>query len=106
MTALLDHSPAHKSDKTETASGSLYSYTQDSNLILTQNNSEKTLFSVNATVFSKKKFAHENMKKPYPKVPHKKPPIFFSTAMSCPYGQKLKIHIRNCPEAPFLKSTL
>ena len=33
-------------------------------------------------------------------------PNFFSNALSCPYGQKLKIHIENWAEAPSVISTL
>ena len=32
-------------------------------------------------------------------------PNFFSNALSCPYGQKLKIHIGNWAEAPSVIST-
>ena len=63
------------------------------------------LFSADATIF-KKKIAHENMKKMPSKVAHNRPQFFFRTALSCPYGQKLKIHIGNWAETPSVLSTL
>ena len=47
-------------------------------------------------------FAHDNIEKLSSKVAHNRPKLFFSTALSCPYGQKLKIHIGNWAEHPLL----
>ena len=46
------------------------------------------------------------MKKPPSKDAHNWPQCFFKTALSCPYGQKLKIHIGNWAQAPSVISTL
>ena len=56
--------------------------------------------------YFQKKFAHKNMKKPPSKVAHNQPNFFFSTALSYPYGLKLKMHIVNWTEAPSVISTL
>ena len=44
-----------------------------------------------ATMFSKKKFAHENMKRPPSKVAHNRPQTFFSIANSNLHFCSIKI---------------
>ena len=61
------------------------------------------LFSADVTILL---FAHENLKKLTPKIAHNRHNFFFSTALSCPYGFKLKIPIGNLAEAPSVISTL
>ena len=56
--------------------------------------------------FKKNFFAHENMKKPSSKVAHNSYLDIFLTALSYPYGRKLKIHIGIWSEAPYVLSTL
>ena len=54
--------------------------------------------------FTKKIYFLLPMKKPSPKVGNNS--YFLLTALSCPYGQKLEIHVKNWAEAPSVESTL
>jgi hypothetical protein len=55
----------------------------------------------------RKKNAHEKRKKQPSKVAYFSIIEEFScTALSCPYGQKLRIHVGNCFEEPSFISTL
>ena len=58
------------------------------------------LLSADATLLKKIIIAHENMKNCPQKMHKIGPNFFFSTALSCPYGQKLIIHIGNWAVAP------
>ena len=65
--------------------------------------------SADTTIFSKN-FKHFFCPLKHEKNCHQKlhiiSPIFFSNALGCPYGQKLKIYIRNWSEGPFVIYTL
>ena len=59
------------------------------------------LFSEDATIFSKKIFAHENLKKQASKVAHNRPQTFFhSTGPAAQTSPELIFHIEICPKTP------
>ena len=64
------------------------------------------LFSADTTLFSKRIYIYVLPLKTCSKVAYNLPNFFFSTPLSCPYRQKLKIHIGNWAEAPSVIFTL